>query len=304
MFRRLLPVLAIALLAASCSTSEVLATVNGVDITEQDLYQVYPEWEESTNLSGEDLRQAVSNLVVFEAIGQAAEDQYGVVLDDAAIAERMENPPDRYATILVPELMTGTANDEIRRLNAVQSLLTDAIGPQLFAADLGGYDGWLESRPETVARVCMRYILVATTEDAANAIDRLNAGEDFAVVVAEVSLDQSAPDGLLVNDEGSCLISLALFNDTIVVAAIDAELGEPIGPVPIGTSYAVLRFEDRVLPTPAELAADPMEWADPAPINATYSGWTSDVLREADISVSPVLGRWSSAGFGIEPPPN
>ncbi len=304
MFRRLLLVLAIALLTASCSTSDVLATVNGVNITEEDLYQVYPEWEEPVNLRGEDLRQAVSNLVVFETVSQAAEDQYGVVVDEASIAERMANPPDRYASILVPELMTGTANDEIRRLNAIQSLLTDAIGPQLFADNVGGYDGWLEARPETVARVCMRYILVATTGDANDAIGRLNDGEDFGELVAEVSLDQSAPGGLLVNDEGDCLISLALFNDTIVTAGIEAELNEPIGPVPIGTSYAVLQFEERVLPSPAELAADPMEWADPGPINAVYSGWTSDALREADISVSPVLGRWSSAGFGIQPPPN
>ncbi len=304
MFRRLLPVFAIALLAASCSTSDVLATVNGVNITEEDLLEVYPDWEDPANLGGEDLRQAVSNLVTFEAITQAAEEQYGLVLDETEIADRILNPPDRYATILVPELMTGSATDGILRLNAIQSLLVDSIGPQLFADNVGGYGEWLETRPETVARVCMRFILVATTDEAADVIDRLNAGESFADLVPEVSLDQSAPDGRLVDSEGNCLISLALFTDTIVTAAIEAELNEPIGPVPIGTNYAVLQFEDRVLPTVDELQTDPMEWADPAPINAAYSGWTSDALRDADVSVSPTLGRWSSIGFGIEPPPN
>ncbi len=304
MFRRLLAVLAIALLAASCSSSDVLATVNGEEITEAELLAIYPEWEDTTNVTGEDLRQAVSNLVTFEAVTQAAAAQYGVVVTEADIADRLLNPPERYASILVPELMSGPASDEIRRLNAVQSLLVDAVGPQLFAAELGGYEGWIDARPETVARVCMRYILVETSEDATSAIDRINAGESFVDLVSEVSLDQSAPEGLLVNEDGSCLISLALFNDTIVEAGIGAELNQAVGPVALGTGFAVLQFEDRRVPSAAELEADPWEWIDPAPVNAAYSGWTSDALRTTDVSVSSALGRWSSVGFGIEPPPN
>jgi hypothetical protein len=34
----------------------------------------------------------------------------------------------------------------------------------------------------------------------------------------------------------------------------------------------------------------------------SYYSWASDVVREADIEVSPVLGTWSSVGFGISPP--
>jgi parvulin-like peptidyl-prolyl isomerase len=302
MFRRLLAVIVVALLAASCSHSDVLATVNGEEITKDDLYVVYPDWEDPNALTGEELRQAVSNLVTFEAITQAAEREYAVVLDEATIAERVANPPSRYESILVPELMSGSANDEIIRLNAIQSLLVDAVGPDLMADQYGGYEGWIESRPETVSRVCLRYIYVETSEDAEAVLARLSAGEDFIDLVAEVSIDQTAPDGLITNDGGGCLIDLSLFTEEIINAAIDTELNEPVGPVPIGTGFGVIRIEDRVIPSAVQLRADPMEYADSATIEALYSGWTSDVVRDADVSVSATVGTWSPAGFGIAPP--
>ena len=52
----------------------------------------------------------------------------------------------------------------------------------------------------------------------------------------------------------------------------------------------------------ADLEADPMSFFDPDYISALYTPWLNDVVRAADIDVSPTVGRWSEAGVGIAPP--
>lgn len=303
MFRRLLVAIALALLVASCSSPDVLATVNGESITKDDVYAVYPDWEDPNVVSGDTLRQAVTTLVTFEAIRQAAENDYGVVLDDETIEDRVANPPAQYASVLDPEAMGGSVSDAIIRLNAVQTLLLDTIGPDLIAEQFGGYAAWVGSQPETVTKVCLRYLFVETSADAEAVLVRLDAGEDFIDLVSEVSLDETSPEGLLVDETGSCLIDLMLFNEGIVAAVSGAEVNEPVGPVALGSAgFAVLRVEDRVVPSVAELQADPLQYVDSASIEAAYTEWRTAALSLADVSVSPTLGLWSDSGGGITPP--
>ena len=194
MFRRLLVIPALALLAASCSSTDVLATVNGAEITKDDLLVVDSAWEDpatyplsvprvdATGIEtpdpqtrGEALRVSVFELVQAEAIKQTAQDQFGIAIDSAAIQARMDNPPTRWAGVLDPALMIDGTNDEVRRRIAEQTLIADAIAPAVIAAAEGGYAGWLENRPDTVTKVCLRYLISASEDDGAAAIDRINA---------------------------------------------------------------------------------------------------------------------------------
>ncbi len=137
-FRRLLVVLALALLAASCSTADTLATVNGDEITKSDLYALRPSYENGgSSVTGEQLRQDVSDLVLLEAASQAAVADFGLELTDAVIDERIANPPGRYSSVLNPAIAAPDANETTRRSRAIATLLIDAVAPSLIAAESG-----------------------------------------------------------------------------------------------------------------------------------------------------------------------
>ena len=300
MFRRLLIILALALLAASCSSSDVLATVNGEEITKSDLYDLRPAYEEDlTGVTGESLREDVSGLIVLTATRQAAERDFGLVIDDAMIADRLTNPPERYAAILAPDL----ADEGTQRNRAVVTLLIDAVGSALIEQEAGGFAALLADRPGAVTRSCVRHIAVATVEEGNDVLARLEQGEDFVTVAAEVSLDQASPEGLIVGPEGDCLTWLNAVGDEFATLAATAELDVPVGPVASGGGFSVLRVEDRIGPSSAaELAADPMAYLDLGVASTVYSGWASETVRMADVSLTPTLGSWSGVGFGISPP--
>ena len=302
MSRRLLVILAAALLAASCSSADTLATVNGEEITKDDLYALNPAYEESiSSLTGEDLREDVSGLVVLAATLQAAEEQFGVSVTEADITDRLVNPPARYASILAA---TDVAGDAITQRNrAAVTLMLDTVAPSLMAEELGGYEAILANSPETVARLCIRHIAVATEEEANAVLARLADGEDFVALAAELSLDTVSPEGLLIDAEGVCLNHYAALAPEFAVAAATAELNVPTGPIASGSGFSVIMVEDRVLPASAEeLAASPMDYIDLNLASSYYSAWASESVRLADVEVSPELGTWSSAGFGIAPP--
>lgn len=300
MSRRLLVILAAALLAASCSSADTLATVNGVAITKDDLVALNPAYEDPLGaLTGDDLRQNVISLIVLEASMQAAQEDYGLTIDDATIAERIANPPERYAILLAP---TGDGTDTIRR-RAIASLVLDAVAPDLVVEDYGGWSAVLDSSPEIVSKACVRHINVATEEEAADILDRLQAGEDFSALVAEVSLDQSSEDGRLIGPDGQCLTWYSSYAPELAALAATAELNTPAGPVALGSGYSVILVEERLMPaSKTELAANPMTYLDLNVASSHYVTWASDEVRVADVEISSALGTWSPEALAILPP--
>ena len=74
-------------------------------------------------------------------------------------------------------------------------------------------------------------------------IERLEAGEDFAAVAAEVSLDQQSQGGVL-GSAGDCVVHHSQMGEEFVAGVIDAPLGEVTGPVQTSFGYHVIQLED------------------------------------------------------------
>ncbi|MGA9594641.1 MAG: hypothetical protein WBV06_00675 [Acidimicrobiia bacterium] len=300
MFRRALIVLAVALLAASCSSNDTLATVNGVAISKGDLIALDPAYEEPLGVvTGETLRQNVADLIILEITKQTAEAKYGVTIDSATIADRLANPPDRWVNMLTVSGETPAALQN----RAISTLVVDGVSPQLIASQYDGWAGVLEQRPDLVSMECVRHINVATEDEANDVLTRLQNGEDFIDLVGELSLDQTSVDGLLVPSGSTCPNAFSSAPEELAIAAATAELNVPVGPIALNGGYSIIRVEDRVMPVSAdELAADPMKYLDLAAARDAYLTWASDEVRAANVSVTPELGTWSAVGFGISPP--
>jgi parvulin-like peptidyl-prolyl isomerase len=297
--RRFFAILAAALLVTSCASSNTLVTVNGTAITKDDVIALEPTYADPLgNFTGDDLRQNVANLIALKVALQSAETQYGAALDDAAVNERIANPPDRYASLLLP---TGLSTAAMRQ-RAQATLVIDAVSPQLVSAVYGGWAGVLASRPDLVSLECIRHINVATEDEANDVLARLHNGEDFISLAGELSLDTTSQDGLLIGPTGDCLTAYSSVSEDVAKLAATAELNVPVGPVQLGSGYSVIRVEDRVTPSEEELAADPMAYLDMNVATSYFSTWVADQMRLADIEVSPVLGSWSDTALSITAP--
>jgi hypothetical protein len=158
-------------------------------------------------------------------------------------------------------------------------------------------------------QTCASVILVPTQEEAAAALARVQAGEDFATVAGEVSLDQTAQQG---GDIG------CFGEGELGVPELDAELaglepGDVGGPVSFqsqgadgSTQQAFIVVESRGAPTEDDVraqlaAAAEQEAAQASPLN----DFLAEQLPEAEVRIASRYGTWdpeSDLGPSVVPP--
>ncbi len=167
----------------------------------------------------------------------------------------------------------------------------------------------LYEQVSTASPLCLNAIQAATEADAAEARQRVDAGEDFVAVAQDL-----APEGSTIPDEGAvaCLGfegAQAAFDQDFSTAAV----GDVIGPVTYNdqqsgqTIYLVLRVEglegqtyEELLPRLEEqVPAEPAP-TDPDSLDATEP--LSKLLKAAAIDVNAIFGRWSPAQQAVVPP--
>lgn len=307
--RMLTAIAALALLAAACGGSEQpalcnaatdLAVVNGNAITCDDLYELRPEYSDAgTLVDAEALRGDLTGLIQTEVFVTTAEQDYGIEITDADINERLANPPERWAALLAQPLTEAEL-----RSDALISLVSDGVVPELVKSEYGDLGTFAAQRPQDVVQVCVRTIVVLEESAAIEAINRIDAGEDFMDVRNEFTVETSLPDGLLVDATGTCPVNVGALGEQFAIAAALSPLNEVVGPVPdSGGAFHVIRVEERIGPdTTNDLEGDFLLFLDPRAQSVLFSPWASDALRDADIEVASPVGRWSSSGFGIAPP--
>ncbi|PNG25385.1 peptidylprolyl isomerase [Methylocella silvestris] len=161
--------------AASSAKPKVLATVNGQDITENDLA-----------IAKDDLAGSLPQQLQGKARDTYVVDFLidGALVSQKAKADKLDATPEfakklaYYHEKLLMETLLGQVAKAALTDEAIKKTYDDALKAQ---------------KPET--EVHARHILVATDADAQAALKRLKAGEDFAKVAKEVSKDTSADGG-------------------------------------------------------------------------------------------------------------
>ncbi len=169
-------VLAVALAAGAVPASaKVLAKVNGVEITDEDLAIARADLEERMprELQGPARDKALlDNLIVAKVVAQKAE------------ADKLAATPEftRRLAYFRDKLLTETYLGKL-----AEAANTDANIQKT-------YDEVAKSqKPEP--EVHARHILVPTEDEAKKALERVKGGEDFAKVAGEVSKDPGSKGG-------------------------------------------------------------------------------------------------------------
>jgi parvulin-like peptidyl-prolyl isomerase len=282
---------ALGLVLAACSgSSSTVATVNGTDITSGDIDDLFYEVDE--DFTDAQNAQYLGTLIQWTAIEQRAATDLGfeptqeetdaeieVILFDSGYAGDLDGFLE--AQNVSEEGMTRVAN---------QFLIEDAVilevTPTVETPTLEDAQAMIDQDPLQFTQVCASHILVETEEEAAAVIERLEAGEEFAAVATEVSIDTgTGPDGGSLGCNAA-----ATYVPEFAAAAAEAPIGEVTEPVETDFGYHVIIVENRTVATAEEVQILMEERA----VSVATSDWLLEAITTADVTVDEGYGTWET----------
>lgn len=304
-FRLLVSLAVLCLVAGACGsavsdavTGSPAATVNGVDLTEDELDRLEDERREQQIASYRAQQpegtippaiedppddQLISQWIVDQLV-QSALDERGVVLTEG---DRLSG---QYLTA------PGSPQGDIDR-SVIQIRLAYELS-DLTAPTVADVEQWLADNP-IIASTCASHIIVDTEADAEAALERLDQGEDFATVAMEVSVGPSAPDG---GDLG-CLPP-GQFVPEFEAAMDAAVIGEPTDPVESQFGWHVILVTEREVGEIDEAARETARRNllsnDLEVLREQYLQFLLDTAD--DVTVNPRYGTWSAEDGAVRPP--
>ncbi len=278
-----------ALLIAACGGggNSVAATVNGADITTGDveglLYQV-----NEFDRQPEQFATYLSVLIQWGAINQRAEDEFGIepTEDQIDLETRELVLGSGFTEIETFLVQQNISRDGLRQLVTqiiIEESLQESFADTLDEPTLEDAQREFDESPAQWTEVCASHILTETADEADAVLGRLDAGEDFATIAAEVSIDGSAAVG---GDLG-CAIA-GSYVPEFAEATMEANTGEVFGPVESDFGYHVMLVASRTT-TPLEELRQTL--LDEAAFDAVDE-WLKEAVVGADVFVDDKHGSW------------
>jgi hypothetical protein len=288
--RRLAIVLLVAaLVLPACSGGD--EEVAGVGETTILFSEVRALYEEEPAID-DGFRDTLFARIALEALSQALAADYQITVPTALIEDyNTQFVSNMESAGYTPAELLGVENAslELVHFNAEIVAMRDAALETL-VVDSAVVDG-LFADPLTLTNVCVKHILVETQEEAETAKARLAAGEDFAAVATEVSIDTESEGGDL-----GCTLA-GDYVDEFAQAAAAAPLNEVYGPVESEFGFHLLVVSERSVPTREAYLAGPWDILSDSQATIIWGDWISDVLAAADVWVSEEYGTWTAEGI-------
>ncbi|MDJ0923254.1 MAG: peptidylprolyl isomerase [Acidimicrobiia bacterium] len=290
MKRYLSAVFVLAIMGAGCGSSgTVAATVNGTDITVEDINGlVFGD----AALADEEFTQLLGIAVQWGIVADAAEEEFGISPTDDEVAEQADLFFAEQGGDMTFEEFLEDRNVSEEGLNkyAAQVVINDRIVEEIetgldpvTTADAARL---LEEDPMAWIEVCSAHILLETLEEAEEVLTLLDEGEDFAALAADRSLDTGS--GAAGGDLGCS--SPDRYVPEFGLATISAPLGEVTDPVQTQFGFHLIRVDSRSEPSIEELTAAASE----SNLGAALEAWYRNALESAEVSIAEEWGTWNN----------
>ncbi len=286
-----------ALAASACGGGAVAATVEGVDITVDDVEAIiHSEGETITKARfAEVLGFEIQRLVLVAA----AAAEYGVEVSDEDIAARAEQIYEEFSgdgqsleDFVQAQGLTEVALRNFAHYELLSQQVRTQMALQLPAPSADQISEELNVATWRLTQVCAAHILLETEEEAQAALDRIVAGEDFAAVAVELSTGPSGPNG---GDLGctSPMDYVPTFRDATLVAPI-GEVYETIVPSMFG--FHVIIVSERTEPDPSMIPAaeDIVSAMTLRAADEIFNPWFFEQLTSAVVTVVERFGSWQT----------
>lgn len=298
-----------AVLLAACGSgagNSVAASVNGTDVTVADVEALIETEGEAVNK--QDFATFLAAAIQWNIFFEAAEADYGVTATEEEVAAEADRLIDELATegqtredFLVERGITEEFLQNIARQSAVDVKIRELLREDVAEPTQEEIEEARQVARAGLTNACVSHILVASEEEAADALARLEAGEEFAALAEELSSDTgSAANG---GELGCGTLEgyVASFRD----AAMEAPVGEVYTtPVESQFGFHLIQVTERTdadetaLPPEEELITD----VEDAAILAELQEWFTGIMTDATVTVNAEYGTWSPNPPSVTPP--
>lgn len=292
---------ALGLVLVACgNSSSTAATVNGIDITADDIDGLFYEADEE--LTDAQNSQYLGTLIRWTAIEQRA-------ATDLGFEPTQEETDAEVETILFDSGYVGDLDGFLVDQNVSEAGLTmvanqfliedavaEAVTPTVDIPTAADAQAAIDENPLEFTEVCASHILVETEDEAKTVVARLDGGEDFAAAATEVSIDTgSGPDG------GSLGCSSAsAYVPEFAAATVEAPIGEVTQPIETDYGYHIILVEDRTVATAEEV----LPFMEEQLVVVATDTWLLDAVTAADVTVEAEYGTWEAEPSPqVVPPP-
>lgn len=299
----LIAVLAVVLTACAGGSNTIVATVNGIDISMDDVRGLRPDTDSvGADQFASDLQLLIVNQVVRDGAAElgivvTAEE---IAADLAVIIEQIEAPdPSTGATLSFEDFMAQqNLSDAIVDLAIEQQVLNEEL-VAYFSESVEVTEEEIEAQfnieLQSRSEVCAAHILLDDEETANMVLDlALAEGADFGALAGEYSTGPTGPTGGVLG-----CASPANYVPEFAIATLEADLNVPYGPVQSEFGYHVLLVTQREVPVLEDIREELASTVRTAGANGAVTEWFVDLINSAVVTIDAKYGSWADSGSGV-----
>ena len=275
-------VLAVFLTACGGAGGGVAATVNGVDISVSEVQAMRISEEPTINKAA--FAEDLTNAIINTAIVTAARDEFSIEPTSDEVDGKKEDLASEFeaAQGITVEDYFATQGlpierfDDFAKIQVIRDHLSDQLAQDAVAATDADAQLLLSANPTVT---CLRHILVPTEQEAIEAMNRIEGGEEFASVAAELGTDGTAASG---GDLGCQPLN------NYVVEFADAAAAADVGVVsdPVESQFGWhLILVDPILERLKEQI-------DETRVSQLVEAWLLETATDATVEVDEQYGVW------------
>ena len=303
--RRLVLLLAISSLAlAACaeSGSVVVATVNGTEVSLDDVRTLRPDTDAvSTEQFVVDLQLIIVNEIVrlgADGLGiEITPDELTAEIDEIIAQLTAPNPQTGESISWDDFKVQQNLSDPIVDLAVEQQLLNEEL-VEHFSQTVEVSEEDLEAQfnieQQSRSEVCSSHILLEDEETADEIYElTLAEGADFAAIAVEHSTGPSGPTG---GDLGCT--SPATYVPEFGAATLLAEIDVPYGPVQSQFGWHIILVTERTVPAFEDVRDELADAIRSQQASGAVTEWFLEQVNGADVTIDPEYGAWEDTGTG------
>lgn len=289
-FALLLPLMLLGLIAATPaiaakapSDSDVLVTVNGVQVKRKQVME--RSWARASN--------AALNEIVDDVLLEQAAKSSGVKADPAVVDARMKRVQAQFkdendfkSRLTAQGLTIERVRSQIEQETLREALVTKARDIKVTDAEVKTFFDTNKDRLGTPEAVKLRHILVANEKEANDFLTAVKVGANFATLAAQVSLDKTT------KDKGGDLgfIPKGMLQPEIEKIAWTIKPGDVGGPVKTAQGFHILKVEEIRPASPAvfeKIAGEIKEAILADKITKAWNPYLQELHEKAKIVANP-----------------